>query len=426
MIGRAEKNITIFTPYFDNTLLRLLNANAAVERDQVAIVTDISPDNALEMPYQLRAAKKALSQGISVLSLQGLHAKVLLIDGIQSSIGSQNFTERGRRNREASVLPDAMLGDSYFVKTLHEWRSEASKVTEDELDELLKQLTPFFRKHRKMHEVIQAEVNDVLARQAQKREAAFREQVKERQEQERKENILLREHLVELEQQSPIRLAQREVFATLRERTGYETLMVSSGGDLTNWESKNPDESYSPLSLDWLYFYPVIFADTNRMGFARIAKTRITYIRSGVHWFQDSRMSWMVGDVAAAVFISFPKPGTELINITAEIKTDDDHGSCEVDMSFNGKSVEIKDTRFSRGQSASQSAFDLFVSNITGTLLTSRDLLDAFLNKYLRRFPKYDRLERERKNVGEYFDQAWYRISVIEVQGNPLLVFKKH
>ena len=91
VIRGAETDITIFTPYFDNTLLRLLKANAIVKPDQRTIVTEISPDNALEMPYQLKAAKKALSQGIAVLSLQGLHAKVLLVDGIHTSIHALRF-----------------------------------------------------------------------------------------------------------------------------------------------------------------------------------------------------------------------------------------------------------------------------------------------------------------------------------------------
>jgi hypothetical protein len=82
----------------------------------------------------------------------------------------------------------------------------ARQVTEDEIDELLEQLTPFFRKHKKMHEAIQSEVNQVLARQAQKREAVLHKQ-----EEDRKRNILLREHLQEIEQRSPSRSAEKKL-----------------------------------------------------------------------------------------------------------------------------------------------------------------------------------------------------------------------
>jgi len=420
VIGRAKTDITIFTPYFDHTLLRLLKANVAVERDQVTIVTDLSPDNALEMPYQLRAAKTALSQGISVRSLQGLHAKVLLVDGSHTSIGSQNFTSRGQRNKEASVLPATMLGNSQFVQTLHEWRLGAREVTEDEIDELLRQLTPYFRMHKKMHDAIEAKVTEVLVKQEQKRDALLHKHGKELEEQERKKNILLSEHLPELEQQSLIRLAQREVFAKLTEHNGYDTLKVTKGGDLINRESRNPDGSFSPLSLHRLYMYPIIFADTNRMGFARMGKTQITYIRSQVEWTDTQ---WMVGDVAADVSITFLDTKTESHNIEAKV-TNPDHGSCTFGVSFNGKSVEIRERRFLKGNRASQSDYDIFVLNITRTLLDSKDALDEFFKYYLSPF-KYADKKLDEKNAEMYFERLWYRTSLIQVQGNSLLVFAK-
>lgn len=404
IIRKAETAITIFTPYFDHILLSLLKANATVDRSQITIVTDISPENALEMPYQLRATKKALSQGISVLSLQGLHAKVLLIDGKRACIGSQNFTRRGRRNREATVLPAAMLGDSRFVRTLHEWRSEAREVTEDEIDELLRQLTSLFRQHKKMHAVINAKVEKVLAQQAQKR------------------NTLLREHLEELEQQSQIRLAQRVVYARLGVRNGNETMLVQNKyDDLTNWVSENPDGSVSPHKLDRLFMYPIILADSNRMGFARIGKGRITYIRNEVNW---AGKKWRVGDVWATVSITFPATKTESQNIIAEV-TNEYHGSCKFSVSFNGKSVEIKKKHFSKGNFALQSQYDLFVSNITKTLLNSKDALDTFLKKFLEHF-RFATLGRDKKNVGTYFEGSWYKICVIQVQGSPFLVFTNY
>ena len=419
IIRVATTDITIFTPYFDQTLLKLLQENTGLARARLTIVTDISPENALEMPYQLKAAKKALSLGIVVLSLDGLHAKVLLVDGNHTSVGSQNFTKRGRQNKEATVLPAIMLGDSHFVKILHEWRLEAREVTEDEIDELLTQLTPLFRQHKKMHEAIEVKVSKVLAQQAQKRVAASSEQ-KARAELEKNKANLLRDQLLELERQSTVRLKETFIYATIRERDGYLTLI--SEGDMTNWEGKNQDGSFSLMDLDWLHFYPIMFWGSKRMAFARIGKGQITYIRDSVKWDYGS---WMVGSVSAEVSLSFPESDTERRNIVAKISANDYYGSCEFELFFNGQVAEIREVQFSKGNWAEQTNYDQFSLNIKQTLLNSESSLNAFLKKFLGAF-RFKHLERERKNVMEYFDRLpWYRISLIQAQGNPLLVFNE-
>jgi len=38
------------------------------------------------------------------------------------------------------------------------------------------------------------------------------------------------------------------------------------------------------------FFYPILLSDSLRMGFARIGKGRITYIRTGVDWSQTSKI----------------------------------------------------------------------------------------------------------------------------------------
>ncbi len=418
IIRCATTDITIFTPYFDKALLKLLKANTGLARMQLTIVTDISPENALEMPYQLKAAKKALSLGIVVRSLEGLHAKVLLVDGNRTSVGSQNFTERGRLNKEATVLPAIALGDSHFVKTLHEWLLEARVVTEEEIDELLAQLKPFFRQHKKMHEAIEVKVSEVLARQALKREAASREQKARA---ELKKANLLRDQLLELERQSVVRLKEKFLYATIRRRDSYQTLV--SKGDMTNWESKNKDGSFSPMDLDWLHFYPIMFWNTKRMAFARVGKRQITYIRGGVEWDYGS---WMVSNLSAKVSLSFPKSDTERRNIVAKVSANEYFGSCEFEIFFNGQVSEIRGVQFSKGKWAERANYDQFSLNLKQSLLDSEDALNAFLKKFLGAFEKYKRLGRERKNVMEYFDrQLWYRISLIQAQGNPLLVFNE-
>jgi hypothetical protein len=398
VVASAKTNITIFTPYFDRVLLALLNANSTLDKQQIIIVTDFTPDTALELPNQLRTTKKLLSRGISVLSLQGLHAKVLLVDGNITCIGSQNFTSRGRKNKETSVLPSAMLGNSRFVKILNEWRAQAREVTEEEVDELLSQLTPLFRKHRKIHEDIQAEFDEIVERHEKVR------------------NTLASHRLEELEKQSQIKLAQREVYANIeRHPNGYATLMVDTGGDLTNWVIVNADGSRTPYKLKRYSMYPVILADSYRMGFARICKTRITYLRRVV--LLSGRI---IGDIGfrMSVHVTFPKMETEKKNIIVKL-THENLGSCEFAALFNGESVTIREKSYAKGRMLDNP--DYFVSVLEEKLFKSENALEELFRYCFSPFT-YDRLGIKDKNVRNYLEGSRFRLFVIQYKEKPILV----
>ncbi len=404
-IRTAETDITIFTPYFDKTLLTLLKANTTIVPGQITIVTNISPENALEMPYQLRAAKRALSGGISVRSLDGLHAKVLLIDQTLACIGSQNFTKRGRINKETTVFPAALLNDSTFVKTLHEWQIASREVSEEEIDELLSELGSFFRKHKKLHDDIHNKCVEVSARRAVKR------------------NNLLLDSLKDLKPRSPVQLVSGEVYANIQWLyEGYESLLVTNDSDdLTRRIIKQPDGSYLDDALDDLYMYPVIFADSNRMAFARVANRRITYIRQSVAWSEEQR--WSSDDVWADVSISFPVRDTIRRNIEVKLTTLGFHGACKFVVAFGGESVEVSEHKFIRGN-ADRVSFDVFVRGVTRTLLSSKKGLDAFFVQFLSHF-RYGSLGIANKNAGSLFQRGTlYKVSIVAVRGVPLLVFE--
>jgi len=86
------------------------------------------------------AIRRLISSGIEVRSLSRLHAKVLLVDGRQITLGSQNFTGYARRSKETSLAADADLGASTLVRILNEWFDEAVPVDGDLVDRLLERL----------------------------------------------------------------------------------------------------------------------------------------------------------------------------------------------------------------------------------------------------------------------------------------------
>jgi PLD-like domain len=139
-VSGATESVRIYSPYLDRLVVDLLG-NVAVGPGSVAVVTDLSPESG---PFgyrgQLLAIRRLISSGIEVRSLPRLHAKVLLVDGRQVTLGSQNFTSYARKSRETSLAADVDLSASTLVRILNEWFDEAVLVDGDLVDRLLERL----------------------------------------------------------------------------------------------------------------------------------------------------------------------------------------------------------------------------------------------------------------------------------------------
>jgi PLD-like domain len=117
-VAAAAESVRVYCPYLDRLAVDLLG-NSALGPENVAVVTDLSPESGpFDYRGQLLAIRRLISSGIEVRSLSRLHAKVLLVDGRQVTLGSQNFTGYARRSKETSLAADADLGASCGARLL--------------------------------------------------------------------------------------------------------------------------------------------------------------------------------------------------------------------------------------------------------------------------------------------------------------------
>lgn len=405
LVATAQDSITIYTPFFDQLLPSLMKANKHVDPDKITIVTDFSPDSMLELPNQLRTIKKSLTDGISILTLPGLHAKILLIDDKYVSVGSQNFTCRGRRNKEASVFSSASLEDSRFMATLIEWRKQATNIDENFVDLLLSKLRHRLKKHGELHKEFQKDFDEI--------QKAFEDEKKE----------TMRRKLEELERQSHIRMANGVIYASIQPLFGelaYNSLLADSGYDMTNWIMKKEDGGTIPYKLKRLSMYPAILADTLRMGFARIGKTRITYIRKDLNW-TDKRLK--IGDLSLKVEINFPESRTTERNVKVKL-SDSYRGSCEFTCLFTGDSVNNIKRRYFKGNPHWQEEHKAFTAMLENAFFGSASAVADFFGRFFTPFT-FAELRRDHKNIKDYLKGWRYRLSVIQYQSNPFLVITK-
>lgn len=404
-VSKAQTRITVYSPYFDRLLLSLLK-NAKLAPALLTVVTDFNPASLLQQSNQLRTIKQLLSKGISVLSLRDLHAKVLLVDDRLVSIGSQNFTSHGRRAKECTAVPLDTLDGSRLVKTLLRWREEAEPIDEELVDMLISKLSKRMLKFKRLIDATQKEFDEVCEQHEQE-----------------KQNALIR-RLEELERQSKIQMSDGVVYASIvhiySESNDYDSLIADRGYDMTKWIIKKSQGRTEPYRLSRLDIYPIIISENNRMGFARIGKTRITYLRNGVHW---TGQYLELGVVRLNVSLDFPETDTRKRNIVLKL-SHVDLGSCEADFLFTGHSVKFVEKRTLKGSRCSRHEYDLFVSTLENEFFASTKQLNAFFQTFFKGF-RFARLGRDKKNVSEYFKGDRFRLSVIQYQDNPFLVVTK-
>ncbi len=402
-ISEAKISITIYSPFFDNLIFTLLK-KTSLSYKNITIITDFKPASLLELPNQLNAIKSALTKGISVLSLSGIHAKVLLIDDNYVTIGSQNFTDHARKSKECTAAPNESMEDTKLIKKLVEWREKAIPIDKSLVDQLKPKLKQRIRQHGKILDETQEDFDEIIKQHEQEKQ---------------NENI---RRLKKLESRSQIRIFRGPILATITNMYGvddyYYSLLADYGADMTHWIEVRTDGTFGTYQLNRLRIYPMIIAETYRMGFARIGKTRITYIRNEVDW------TYHIDDVPLEVNISFPKTETMKRNIIATLNYPN-IGYCKLSILFTGESVKVINKQYIRNSRCRKEIYEIFSDLIERNLFTSNKQLDDFLDRSFSHF-RYAKLNRNYKNVRDYLKGDRFQLSIIQYKDNPFLVIAKH
>lgn len=413
----ATTSVTIYTPYLDRIARFVLQAALKVSTENHAVVTTIDAKTLLQSPGQLFELKKLLRDRYAVLAIDGLHAKVLLTDDSLVTVGSQNFTSRGRRNKECTALAQLPINDSELAATLVQWRESAEPVDEDFIDQLIELLTPNIRKHKKLVGETQALIDRCRESREQAKKEARRRAVMEAEREAAKE--AKRAQLLVLENQSQVQLRQGPAYAEIREVGGWEnpyhSLVVCSEGSLTDWIRVGEGGKSVPYHLKRLAIYPAYLSDEGRMAFVRLAKYRITYFRSEVNWPTNSIT---LGDRLVKGDVSFPKKDCRRKNVVLTLK-EQGVGLCRIALRFSGLGAVVVTKKFEMEDSSRISLQD-FKGSLDEQLRSPEKLLEKFLAKFT-----YSVLGRDKKNVREYLDDGYYRISVIPFGDTPILLIAK-
>ena len=390
----AQKSITVISPYVDNTVKMLLTNSKINYGVKICIITRIDPDTIFDKPYQIRSLINCMKNDIAVFHLDELHAKLLIIDDKYISVGSQNFTSRGKKNKETTMISKHSFEDSKFLEQINEWKIISDEIELDYLSELekgLKKFRPKIIKFRALHKTEFEKLSDTFNK--------------------RKKIALLRE-LEKQRQNSALRFAAENVFlsmTTVESNYNYiTTLLADSHCNLQHWKDKNEVDSIN--SLTRLKYYPMINIENSALAFGRLASTRISSFLKEFHFpFEEIKGNYI------KIGVKCPKKNTSKINIEFKFDLYDEEWNiinAKLSYYFDGSSCKRIKEVYDNTE---------IESIIRKLFLKNKKLEKRFLKQYFRGAD----LATIGLPIDEFLEGSRYKLYIIQYLTNPILVCEK-
>jgi hypothetical protein len=189
-IRACPDNVTVMSPYLTSGTAELVidAANPGTSR----VYTTFSARNFAIGASSITTLRKLIDRGHRLLHIKGLHAKVVLTERI-ASVGSQNLTLRGTRNREASVILDDPVDVAHLRAQIVPWIRAAEPVTAEMIGDLEKLLPDLRSRYVKLGKLADRTDRAVWQAQVDRDEVARIEAEQERHRQRRNQERLRRE-----------------------------------------------------------------------------------------------------------------------------------------------------------------------------------------------------------------------------------------
>lgn len=297
----AESPLRIFSPYVTSKTVDRVFESA---RNGCELYTVFEAENFLTGASSIRSLLRLRQRGCRVYHVPQLHAKIVIAKPSFASVGSQNVTQRGGRSKESTAIIRTTSRVLALEQELDAWLTDAQEISLEMIREMANRVAPLSRRFKQLQQdaadvdaKVFAEERLRLEREAlakaeeARRQAAERIRVEEAAAAKRVEG--LRKVL------GPLIRKVNAKFCHVAHAGGYgfqnESLLVEREESLLNWGDD--------FALSRLYRYLCIVEETGKLGWARVAQTRITkvngalqlsqrYERLGWHWKVSLNALW--------------------------------------------------------------------------------------------------------------------------------------
>jgi hypothetical protein len=259
----------IFSPYLTSKIAESItneSSDAALE-----VYTLFSAELFSSKASSLTAIENIINQGHKVFHLPDLHAKMVVIPEKFCSVGSQNLTNKGQRNKEINVAFSRPQVIASLMRKIQPWLNERVEISTEMIEEMRIEVCKLEKKFLEILNSANAADNYVFERHRMRlvdREAARLRAI---------ETSSRRSRFVT----AVSRLPKSGAFAicTVREivtsdwfTSSTMSLVCDPDRDLTMWEMEK-----ERIDLDRGRRYLILLDDGN-IGWARVMKTRISFV----------------------------------------------------------------------------------------------------------------------------------------------------
>lgn len=235
----------------------------------VSVHTLFSLENFASGSSSIRALRWLFDNGYSIYHIEALHAKVVMVEGEVASVGSQNLTRTGATNKEVSIVTSRNETTEEIERLVTSWDEERVLVTEEMIKFAEGRLTSarrLFQKARAATTTLEVELWSLA-------------------ETTRKQRVTrLRESLLAASVATEVKYGTVSWLWSSATRS----LLAARGESYTHWLLNGGDRRLIRLER-----YAIFSVDTGRIGWARLAGTRITFVASGLQ--RSGLVEWHEG-----------------------------------------------------------------------------------------------------------------------------------
>lgn len=249
--------VYILSPYITSETAEEVLENV----ENCELYTLFNIENFINGSSSIETLKNLIYQGFNVYFIPQLHAKIVLVVDKFVSIGSQNLTNQGTRNKEATFTSTSLSVVKFIEDELQKWFVERTEVSLELLEDIKDRISHL----QELYDEFRDEV----------------EKVEEQIELEKSKGNNIQENLKRLiANLAKIEKTQEYVKGTVRNYSVWTFMPDSSyGSDLLNWQIGSEF-----FELKKTNRYLTLIENTGKLGWARVMKTRISYYEESIAW----------------------------------------------------------------------------------------------------------------------------------------------
>lgn len=266
-LSAATAPIKIFSPYITGSQ----TFHLTVGRAHAEVYTLFDAELFVLRASDLKQLHRLLEAGIDLYHLPDLHAKMVWIPGVYLSVGSQNLTSKGMRNKEATAAVSHEPWLDRVELELDQWIEHRQPITLEMIEDMERAVAPLLGEFQKLKAKLGA-VDEVVAAAEASRERARQEALKrQRQQTPKGRRARFAPSFRRLH-------ASTEITSVVKEfQSGRMSLVAPPGYSFLRWAVHG-----SRVDLRRLNRYLCVVPELGRLGWARLSNTRITYVESSV------------------------------------------------------------------------------------------------------------------------------------------------